>query len=1175
MEKSFDAKAFQYEKRAELVELLRRDFIGPVGGEDEQLPLQDRPVIRYMTGMLAPKNTERSAESDEEAAEDTMFDDQRPTGENDVDDEQEDDGIIKTSLLRSSFGFTCFAAPDTKVLKLSAKWGHYIKPSKKELLDGEEVMWNRFQRGGELEIDLAQGDQQSLHPDLSQPLVTASVKIRKPNKERNYYSVTCFLRNQHERVDKNNDTQWLFQVELSISGAAGDAPFVSPRILHTQRSEEDRIMEMAMRKYCNFAQGHSIGVDWEGADGDPTRAKRIFTDAMPSYEVPKTVVPTTQDNPAFASIDLSMDFFATAERADVAKNLYALCDAYSDWQGAEADKLTSPNHLLTGFQAEGEAALAKMADAVARMREGVATLEQDDKAWEAFQFMSLAMKEQRFATNLLEKQATKPDLKRKDHTLSDTASFRPFQIAFILLGIPSIADPSHPDREAGNMAAVADLLWFPTGGGKTEAYLGLTAFTLAIRRLQGDLGGLDSKHGVAVIMRYTLRLLTKDQFRRGLTLICAMEVERRRAIAAGDERWGAEPFRIGMWVGMKTTPNSITKAHEAAKYNESAARELCHLSACPYCGTPLPEGNKAISVEDVGKGRGRMLTHCQDPTNVCPFSKGGEEEHVDHPEGIPAMFIDEELYHFLPGLIVATVDKFAQLPWRQEPGAFFGKVTQHCERHGFMMEGNKRCGAETHNPKGKWGKIKKKKCNELRPPDLIIQDEFHLISGPLGSMVGLYETVIDALSEWEYEGKKVRPKVIASSATVRRAGEQLRGVFNREAKVFPPTGLDIEGNFFSIQRTPTPEEAGRLYVGICVPGRKIALPVRRTYTTTLAAAEKIFQDNIKHSGHVDPFMTLVGYFNSLKDLGGTRRMVEDAVRANLRQAAERDLASRRLFIGSTVKELTSRVNTRQLNEIRTMLDRTFTVENHPDYQSGDSRVGDWPIDVLLATNMISVGLDIARLGLMVVAKQPKSTAEYIQATSRVGRASPGVVLTIHNWARPRDLSHYEQFRHFHATFYKEVEGLSVTPFSVGAVHRGLSALLVSLVRNRMRPLSPNKGARLISDEEVAAKAEELTGEILQRFEALVAADVQQDISADEFRELLLKRVNSWCQHETDAASDLPLSYQGTSNKSTALLERPSSKPWGDFTCLQSLRDVEASSPLKIVDPSAEAFFIEG
>ncbi len=342
--------------------------------------------------------------------------------------------------------------------------------------------------------------------------------------------------------------------------------------------------------------------------------------------------------------------------------------------------------------------------------------------------------------------------------------------------------------------------------------------------------------------------------------------------------------------------------------------------------------------------------------------------------------------------------------------------------HGFRSPGLAESSEEleingVHRAKGTAPSAKVLPQNPLRPPDLIIQDELHLISGPLGTLVGLYETAIDRLCTWEVNGKKIRPKVVCSTATIRRANDQVYALFLRNLNIFPPTGLEIGDNFFSLQRKSSEKTPGRKYIGVCAPGRRLKAALIRVYIAFLSSAQVLFE---KHGLDADPWMTLVGYFNSLRELGGMKRLVDDDVRTRLRKMADRGLANRTLYTPDTVKELTSRLGSGAIPEILDLLESRFDpviLEQIKTRKSGGGEYVARPLDVLLATNMISVGVDVPRLGLMVVAGQPKTTAEYIQATSRVGRKHPGLVCTVFNWARPRDLSHYETFEHYHSTFW--------------------------------------------------------------------------------------------------------------------------------------------------------------
>jgi hypothetical protein len=448
----------------------------------------------------------------------------------------------------------------------------------------------------------------------------------------------------------------------------------------------------------------------------------------------------------------------------------------------------------------------------------------------------------------------------------------------------------------------------------------------------------------------------------------------------------------------------------------------------------------------------------------------------------------------------------------------------------------------------------------LRPPDLIIQDELHLISGPLGTLVGLYETAVDRLCQWEFAGKEVRPKVIASTATIRRASDQVNNLFLRKVRVFPPSGLDVEDNFFSRRRVSSTKAPGRLYIGMSAPGVRLKAVLIRVYVAFMAAAQELYE---KYGEAADPWMTLVGYFNSMRELGGMRRVSDDAVRTRLQKMDERGLA-RRFINAMDVEELTSRKGAADIPRILDRLETPFTAETVGPQGKGKSKPtkksSAYPVDVVLATNMISVGVDVPRLGLMVAAGQPKATAEYIQATSRVGRRFPGIVCTVYNWARPRDLSHYERFEYYHATFYQQVEALSVTPFAPRALDRGLSAVTVALIRLLGEAFNENKAAGKLEEphpfiEEAIAELKERAGLVTANSE--IANEVKQRVRG--------RIIDTWLDRvETQAGSVLAYK-QKSDGRTVKLLHQPTEKDWDTFTCLNSLRDVEPGVGLILND----------
>jgi Helicase conserved C-terminal domain len=727
-------------------------------------------------------------------------------------------------------------------------------------------------------------------------------------------------------------------------------------------------------------------------------------------------------------------------------------------------------------------------------------------------------------------------------------TWRLFQLAFVVLNLPSLTRLDHPDR-SHETEAVADLLWFATGGGKTEAYLGLTAYILALRRRQGEIDGRPGDHGIAVLMRYTLRLLTLQQFQRAAALMCACEVIRKSNIG----RWGTTPFRLGLWVGSKATPNTLKQAAESLRQGNTGGRPTTggtphQIVSCPWCGREIRPHH--VKVYEAPNDIGRCVTYCGDAIGNCDFSEAKAPK-----EGLPVMVVDEDIYRRPPSLLIATVDKFAQMPWKGETQNLFGQLSGLCLRHGFLSPEIETTDSGNHPTRNGLPRVQRQPHGPLRPPDLIIQDELHLISGPLGSMVALYETAVDEMCSWDVNGKRVRPKVIASTATIRRASDQMRKLFLRKLDVFPPQGTSIGDSFFAIQRTAGQQYPGRRYLGVCAFGRRYPVAMIRVYVALMASAQRLFE---KYDNLADPWMTLTGYFNSIRELAGTRRLVEDDVRSRLRDADQRGLAKRQIRFGA-VEELTSRKTGTDIPEILERLELVFDkaqdLQREADRKAGE-RPTPRPYDAILATNMISVGVDIDRLGLMVVAGQPKNTSEYIQATSRVGRsaAGPGLVITLFNWARPRDLSHYETFEHYHETFYKHVEALSVTPFSARALDRGLSGVLVGLMRLREERLNENVKAGQLKE------SDPLMLEVVDRIISRAEQALGDPAAGALVRRMLLDRRDRWLAR-IRAQTDHVLGYRDDTNAVVGLLKQPGPEEWDLFTCLNSLRDVEGTVDL--------------
>ncbi len=1129
--------------RAELETALVKDLLGPYQGPDEIV--EERDVRgRYLVGMLAPKGQSALPEA---------MDDLAAGG---VDGQ---DGITEgppsraaASMLPRSIGLTFAVNGGATQLQIQARWGRYRRHESERYLDNAgrpRRVWQRTPVDSRsAPVPLREGRIDQWQPDpIQQPNVYVQGLIRRRDHQ---WHVTIFLVNGQEEqrnTKEGADSAWLFQPELIVEAPDG-SPLFEKRQVHAPADDgEAQLLAMLYRHQLEFAVGHGVAVHPTLLDGASDRAVRLTTRVLPIYEVPQTTPPTPDEIPALAGLIVDMKVLAQVPDGHFGVTLSPLVTAYAAWIETLRGRLAATDPDLLPHGAAAQAAIANCAATLLRINAGLALLDQDPNAAAAFRFANEAMYRQRIQSAYAKavRQQQQPDWAEIDKPANH--SWRTFQLAFLLLNLPGLVDPTHADR-----SQLVDLIWFPTGGGKTEAYLGVAACALALRRLQPTLGQRPSHAGIGVLMRYTLRLLTLQQFQRAAALICACEVIRRE----NPSQWGNEPFRIGLWVGSNTTPNRTQDAAEAIRSARQSGRpggkgSPHQLTNCPWCGNALDPG-KDIDVEPFEGGRGRTLVYCSDTKGRCPFGK------LHSPgEGLPVLTVDEEIYRLLPALLIATVDKFAQMPWNGRTAMLFGQVNGFCERHGYrspeLLDSDSHPASKKYNlPAARTLPIA-----GLRPPDLIIQDELHLISGPLGSLVGLYETAVDRLCTWELNGQPIRPKVIASTATIRQAQAQVQGIFQRTVNIFPPQGLDVGDSFFSRQR-PTgdgPEALpGRRYLGINAPGIRHKTALIRTYTSLLSAAQSLYE---KYGIAADPWMTLVGYFNSLRELGGMRRAVDDSVAARLRRMEERGQTKRTLTPYS-VEELTSRLSATDIPAKLDQLEQQFDPDAGKGRSKGRTTRYQSPIDVLLATNMISVGVDIDRLGLMVCAGQPKTTSEYIQATSRVGRnkSGPGLVCVVYNWTRPRDLSHYESFEHYHATFYQHVEALSVTPFSVGALKRGLSALLVAQIRLADLSFNENQGAEHFQTTHPTVIA--ACNTIVDRATALLGPAVEPLI-----RQALADRATAWTdQIRTRVGARIGYEQRGDTY---GLLNRPELAPWGLFTCLNSLRDVEPTVNLVLDD----------
>lgn len=890
------------------------------------------------------------------------------------------------------------------------------------------------------------------------------------------WSVTVMLVNGlNESPVKAN--RCIFQSKIEIGTHNNSFLFVesNPNSDISAMDDEERSLDLLYRHKKIYGTGLGTSVDWEI---DDSGEGSIWNDFFPITEVPSMSFSLPQ-NDLLGDGELSMKYLSdldSSDRETKLKSMRSLVDLYRQWVedlGKTAAKLDAR------YASAAAKNIQECKHAYQRMYAGIETLRSNDNAYSAFLLANRAMFMQRIHIAMQSEMAqANADRYPGDEEISDRLNgmdysresdancrWRPFQIAFLLMDINSIVDDHSPER------SIVDLIWFPTGGGKTEAYLGLTAFTIFYRKLAHP----KQSSGTAVIMRYTLRLLAAQQFTRAATLICACEYIRQDC-AQKRHRYpayplGKNPITIGLWIGGTHIPNKnedadfhLDKLRKVSNYyyvrNEKERHNKFQVLKCPWCGTKMVKDDKDKKlVGEWGYSMSGKHFYMFCPHEDCDFTKK-----------LPIQIIDEELYDAPPTLLFGTVDKFAMLPWDGRIGSFFGIGSDN------------------------------------RTPELIIQDELHLISGALGTVVGLYETAVDAIC-----GQKgVSPKVIASTATIRRAKEQCSVLYNREVVQFPAPGLDAEDSFFAKESSIDYEKGvyGRKYVGIMPSGKTKAMAEIRAMAALLQKAYTMdLPDAVK-----DKLWTLTVYFNSLKDLGKASTLVDDDVKDFIVRTANRMFTTRRLIISAD--ELTSRVSTTELNET---LDKLEKIE----YSKENEAAKRYASNVLLATNMISVGIDVARLNVMLMIGQPKLTSEYIQASSRVGRTFPGVAFVQYDATKSRDRSHYERFRSYHESFYRFVEPTGATPFSRPARERALHAVLISMMR-QMTGMSEDKDAINFDKEYFEDTIREIESFVIERVKGINSrTDGQAKDDIDEIRAEIQTFFDTWQDYVDECNGEEP------------------------------------------------------
>lgn len=1042
--------------RLSLIDSVRRDLIGPVTGgpyvefyrDTHKLEEQDEvfvgfegdtPTRRYGVGKLvskySPKKEDRNIEEEEGDISKTA------RGKKDLEADNEDPILRANALERSAFGLT-FRVPEDATITVTMNCGIYVEQKEKiELLERgsndtiqkadspdkpAETWWRRKELKfppwetalkGEPIVERADGTAQH----------RVSFQLTKRRSENGIATLTLTATNITPVADATA-AEVLYQCELQVST---DKEFTQLRErVHRDRDDDQQLMDLLYRKNTIHAMGHGCAVIWEH-NKEGSKVNRLRTDFLPVHSIP-AVVPRESGNLAMWELSNGTD-------KQVFELLNGLVSEYKAWV---TEYLTLGAAALSKDHAEAaERNVLECELTLERMNKGLTVLRNNADALKCFRWMNEAMLWQQQRSKVDQRDWTangitavpngnngeRGETENSFRSLEEfhqagRGRWRPFQLAFVLMNLPAMWDPTDTDRD------MVDLIWFPTGGGKTEAYLGLAAFTMFARR-KNVVGA--NGYGTAIIMRYTLRLLTTQQFERGASLIMACELIRRRP----ETDLGIRPFSIGLWVGGSTTPINNTDAVSAYTLNEYPFA----LLKCPCCGARF--GKREFKRNRAAVQELKGVEH--QGTEVVFRCHNSQCESLDgmNRRLLPIYVVNQQIYDHTPTLVIGTVDMFGQVPWKSQHDG-----REHISRlFGFRDD----TGVLTR----------------IKPPELIIQDELHLISGPLGSMVGMYETLIQELctdhGRHEHpfhavdgDPKPTPPKIVASSATIARANEQVRGLYGKTGKgslqVFPPQGLDIGETWFSevdrdiLANNPGLHERGRWYVGMCPPAGPAGISgqstVYRTYGSVIARhyQESLGERTKEREKSLDYYRTLIGFYNSTKELGRSNTMmsVGGNLPGYLTTKAERELIPGLAEKPLETTEIYSSNSSEEISERLKKLER----------RTGTGTV----VDVCLATNMIATGLDVSRLGLMFIHGQPKTTAEYIQASSRVGRSygeGPGLVFMHYSSMKPRDLSVFEHFSSYHERIYAQVEPTSVTSYSIRVREKAIHAILHGLIRH--------------------------------------------------------------------------------------------------------------------------------
>ncbi|MYK64267.1 MAG: DUF1998 domain-containing protein, partial [Rhodothermaceae bacterium] len=1045
------------EARNRLVAWLREQMIGPA---TEDAVVNENPLKLYPVGVLSPTESTSNPRIDDLKA---IHPDGPSNAENDIDEAL---SYRRYYTAPSSVGFTFFVSRDAQ-LSITVSASRYKSRGERDE-SGRFVKqsYNRIElQPFEITIDKPSGTiKQAIWENR------ASI-VLEPRLQTNGILCTLALSNLKRGPEslRHSDKAelYLFEVHLCCIVESGDL-LELPRLAPSMMSEEELELELQYKERKIFGVGHGAAVDWNVS---PRCITKIWSEFMPVVETPALSTNPQGDHDA-----LDLKRLCDEDITTLLTTLRDFLDGYEKW-------IVKQRKIISGFADEleretGERMVKRMEVALKRMHQGVDLLEDDEYVAEAF----------RLANQTMLNQMQQADRIEGRDPSTNNYRWRSFQLAFLLTVLESAVQEKSSFRET------MDLIWFPTGGGKTEAYLGLIAILIIWRRLNyGTMGG-----GTVAIMRYTLRLLTRQQFERAARMICALELIRQK-----DNRLEEEPFSVGFWAGTAVSPNTYDQAKKKVKAiadGSNSERFNFILTSCPWCGEELTKYGYVYTPDS-------FRFYCTNESN-CDFGRRRDSK----PQlPLPCQVVDHALYDAPPSLLISTIDKFARLPWIEGPYAFFGRNTR-------------------------------------RSPELIIQDELHLVTGPLGSIAGVYEAGIETV----IRELGVSPKYIASTATISEARKQVQSLYGRDIEVFPPPGLSCDDMYFA---TTDHSRPGRKYLGYLAPNLSRQESISPIMAALMAAPSVLFGENQNFADLAEAWWTMIVFNRSLRDVRTYHNEAFRGVRkAGMKFANKNHSQSENHETLDSIRERFQKPRISELTSLRSAEDCAITFKEleHPRNHAKC-------LDVVFATNMISVGLDVSRLALMVVNGQPQSAGEYIQVTGRIGRAEvPGLVIVNYYRTQARSLAHYENFRPFHESFHRFVETSSITPFTYQARKRALHAALVTTLRYLCNHLIGNAGALKIGEQEEEER--QILTQLSNRFTNACLDPVTQT-QVDEH----LKRLyQTWCDKAEECKKrrrELCYYVRDDRNDADRLLKSAELSVKGVWDTLNSMRNVEESAKL--------------